>query len=525
MQIKKIFLFLLLGLCIPLLAHAQLVEYDAEDEVVFSWMLSGIQTNQSTVWFFYGWNNFGGLIFLRTPETLAVPEVVQLNGVIKNCYKRIKGIYYNNQRGMRFWPLDQDTLSILQTFSWVYDDVQITGWLFMWCNWASDTYLYVNITHTRSWYDYELIAGVEMNFFWNTYLPRFWMYLTLPIFWQTLRYIPATDGLYLSGHLFDSYGWVWIVRWSGMCIDVRSPNPATVCLATPFLQTSNCGNIQNATWTKNCAGWWWTVLRRDNCCIGSNMPWENDECTDNSPSYYDRTCESLSVHNAAESKSCKYQDEQYLDRWSFIDTTNHRWYEYIEIMRKSCLHRGRWTNQWLWRYDPDSYVTKAEVIKTLVKVMGIAFDDFTIETEDRVYPYVPIFADVATTNRFSWYTEYAYLAWLTQDLYTTKNNKKYINANSMISRNQVIEKIMKIYHVIEPGTIDIASSQSHLVDTKPNDPYYISIREAEELWIISWVPQTNGTYKFLWTKNITRAEFAKMITIPFNGLLFDNSGE
>jgi hypothetical protein len=45
-----------------------------------------------------------------------------------------------------------------------------------------------------------------------------------------------------------------------------------------------------------------------------------------------------------------------------------------------------------------------------VKVMGIAFDDFTIATEDKVYPYVPVFADVPTNNRFSWYTEYAYLA-------------------------------------------------------------------------------------------------------------------
>jgi hypothetical protein len=36
MQIKKIFLFLMLSLCIPFLAHAQLVEYDAEDAVVFS---------------------------------------------------------------------------------------------------------------------------------------------------------------------------------------------------------------------------------------------------------------------------------------------------------------------------------------------------------------------------------------------------------------------------------------------------------------------------------------------------------
>jgi hypothetical protein len=58
----------------------------------------------------------------------------------------------------------------------------------------------------------------------------------------------------------------------------------------------------------------------------------------------------------------------------------------------------------------------------------------------------------------------------------------------MISRNQVIEKIMKVYHSIEPGTINIGSStssaagnQTNFTDITPNDPYYVAIREAEEL--------------------------------------------
>jgi hypothetical protein len=79
---------------------------------------------------------------------------------------------------------------------------------------------------------------------------------------------------------------------------------------------------------------------------------------------------------------------------------------------------------------------------------------------------------------------------------------------------------MMTYHAIMTGRIDI-SGPTKIMDISLSSPYYTSIREAETLWFISWIPQKNGAYKFEGTRNVTRTEFAKMIAIPFNGLLFD----
>jgi len=55
---------------------------------------------------------------------------------------------------------------------------------------------------------------------------------------------------------------------------------------------------------------------------------------------------------------------------------------------------------------------------------------------------------------------------------------------------------MMVYHDIYTGTINIVSHPSHLVDVPTMDLYYLPIREAETIGIISGVPQQNGTYKF-----------------------------
>jgi hypothetical protein len=66
------------------------------------------------------------------------------------------------------------------------------------------------------------------------------------------------------------------------------------------------------------------------------------------------------------------------------------------------------TRKGQWKYSPNAYITKAEAQKTLVKIMGLAFNDFTITSEDKAYPYANIFADVKATHRFSRYATYAY---------------------------------------------------------------------------------------------------------------------
>lgn len=76
-------------------------------------------------------------------------------------------------------------------------------------------------------------------------------------------------------------------------------------------------------------------------------------------------------------------------------------------MRISCLHRGRGTSQGLWIYEPDGNITRAEAVKTFVKILGISFEDFTIQSEDTKYPGASRFADVPQDHWFAWYVDYA----------------------------------------------------------------------------------------------------------------------
>ena len=60
-----------------------------------------------------------------------------------------------------------------------------------------------------------------------------------------------------------------------------------------------------------------------------------------------------------------------------------------------------------WIYAPDRNMTRAEVVKTVAKIVGSYFDDFTIQSEDQAYPTPTQFADVAQDYWFAWYADYA----------------------------------------------------------------------------------------------------------------------
>jgi len=315
---------------------------------------------------------------------------------------------------------------------------------------------------------------------------------------------------------------------TSLCEDIiRSPSPTTVCTPQTFTQTSNCGTTRIATGTKHCGGGGWsTIIKKDNCCrdpqSSHNLPWANEACGDDSPSYYDDTCLWLDYHGSADNGLfCTiYTDEAYLDNGPFTDTKTHRWFQYIEVMRKSCLHRGKETKQNLWRYHPDDYVKKSEILKTLVKIAGVAFGDFTITTEDKRYPYELVYQDLTPTHWFSWYSEYAYTRGLTNGLEYMQGNQRRIKPNEYVSRNDIVKKIVELHELINGGEVEV-SGKTKITDVRVSDPYYTYIRKAEEIWCISWFPQKNGTYLFKWHEYVTRAQFAKMVSIPFNALLFE----
>lgn len=261
-------------------------------------------------------------------------------------------------------------------------------------------------------------------------------------------------------------------------------------------------------------GWgWWTT--KDYCPDG-----------DFSTSYYDGTCGVEEVHSSPEpiGKACRYDDEEYLANGPFTDTVNHRWYPYAEIMRISCMHRGRWIGQGLWIYEPNSNILRSEVLKTVVKILWVAFEDFDIETENIVYNWPTPFADVPKEHRFAHYANYAYEAWLTDSMITIQDGKLYINPDKDITRYEAIQLIMTAYNMINNINIQNIDNQwsSVLWDMiDANNPYYQYVRQAEMFGFISWVPQVDWSYNFEWQRYITRSELAKIVSVPFTEQLFN----
>jgi hypothetical protein len=150
--------------------------------------------------------------------------------------------------------------------------------------------------------------------------------------------------------------------------------------------------------------------------------------------------------------------------------------------------------------------------------MWIAFDDFSIGSEDQSYPYPLIFKDLSATHRFSWYSEYAYTRWLTEWLYTSSLQKMFLKPNEYVTRNDIVKKIIETYNLIHNGEVAL-NGWTHLIDITPSDPYYDYIRQAESIGFIHGIPHNDGTYSFNGEGFVTRAQFAKMISIPFSTLL------
>lgn len=243
---------------------------------------------------------------------------------------------------------------------------------------------------------------------------------------------------------------------------------------------------------------------------------------DFSPSYYDRQCGSAPMHGSAPiGKFCIYEDEKYLTRWSFDDVVGHWWELPIEVMRLSCLHRGRHTKSGLRRYEPNANIQRDEVLKTLVKIVGIKKEDFIINSEELLYTGVIPFADVMYSNWFSHYARYAFTNWLTEWLYITQQGNKLLDPTKNITRYEATKAIVIAYEKIQ-WTINIQwVSGSKITDVAVSNPYYTYVRKAEVAKLVEWYPQKNKTFVFRGDALITRAEFAKIIASAFNERLID----
>lgn len=287
----------------------------------------------------------------------------------------------------------------------------------------------------------------------------------------------------------------------GWCANGATNAPA--CDVCPAGQSLRNGQCRTNWW----GGWWSTT---DYCPDG-----------DFSDSYYDRECGSAPQHLAAPvGKACKYDDEQYLTNWPFTDTLKHRASPYIDVMQYSCMHRWRFTNKGEWKYDPDANITRAEVLKTFVKIEWVVFDDFTIQTENKRYTKAIPFADVSPDHWFAHYAQYAKDKWLTDGL-TTNKNWLLLQPDILMTRYEAVKIMVIAYESIHKVSIkaDDKKVLGDMIDK--NNPYHSYVMKALSLWFISWVPQKDGTYDFKWQQYITRAEFAKIVANAFSDQLFD----
>ena len=280
-----------------------------------------------------------------------------------------------------------------------------------------------------------------------------------------------------------------------------NPPECDICPDWQTLINGQCVTDTPPPW----GGWEWTILEMDYCPDG-----------DFSGSFYDGKCEPDFHFTAPIGRFCIYSDEDYLENGPFDDSIGHRWYPYIEIMRISCLHRGRETSQNRWMYQPEWYIQRDEALKTFVRILGIAFEDFTIQTEDQRYPFATPFADVPQDHWFAHYAQYARDRWLTMQTQTNTNDGIMLYPWTNITRFEAVKSLITVYEMItgKSATFTWSSNMTDVQD--PSHPYYTYIRKSEALGFISGFPEVDGTFTFRGNNLISRAEFAKIISIAFN---------
>jgi len=212
--------------------------------------LPGVQNYTNPVIFRYGWNSFGWLFIFRNPQELTNYEDVTLGWDTVTCKYKIRWFYYNNQRGNRRWPLDEDSLAILQDIDASYDDLTIDGWLFYSC--MNNQAWYGQLTHTREWVEYKLVGWVDIQTSTNSYNP------TLSNFGRTQNgYTSFTTYNRSAGwYIFDSAGGIWEV--CGLRIPLWMP--ASTGWFNPY-SSNHCGSTHmSVVWNTNLT---WSISSGD----------------------------------------------------------------------------------------------------------------------------------------------------------------------------------------------------------------------------------------------------------------------
>ncbi len=302
-------LFLMLISALPAFTLANSLERYDFDSTFFSGSYSPENYETADIYFNQIGNDFWWKIFF---QDLKMVELTQLEIVWyaqRDCMKQVRWFYLNSARGNRVRPLDGDSLNYLKSVDSSYDNLTMTGGLFV-CSSPSNGVVWY-IQHVWSGELFSLVAWLEYDFLHNDYLPSF-----------------APNGNFLfengiaTGYLWDSYGGIAQIIWSGLDVQYVCDNGFVedneVCDGTSnglvpgwcndhcdWYVTNICGNSVtenpetcddgNINSWDGCSslcqiesspppsGWWdrlWPTLKPDVCP-------DHRDCSDN---YYDLVC-------------------------------------------------------------------------------------------------------------------------------------------------------------------------------------------------------------------------------------------
>lgn len=138
--------------------------------------IQSFENRFSLVHFMAAGNDFAGSIF-RLPSVSTTWTTISLSGgadVKTGCTKQLRGIYFNSQRGKRLWPLDGETLTLLQQANPSYNDLQIEWWLYTTCSNTSSYSIFWAITYTRAGTTKSyIVAGIKYDYQANKINPHF----------------------------------------------------------------------------------------------------------------------------------------------------------------------------------------------------------------------------------------------------------------------------------------------------------------------------------------------------------------
>lgn len=190
-------------------------------------------TQYSSIYYHFGGNNFGGMIFLSGTTAISGGENIFINGGNSSikCSYRLNGLYYNNLRGQRLRALDTGSLQGLIIRDYNYNNISINWGLYTNCTWGNtkSNEIYGQITHQWWGISYHITAWLAMSTTGN--------FIIQPgIFSGSMKILSGS----VQGLLYDTYGGVGELG----PVETTSGGNVIIVGTSTWSMSSQCGTFK-----------------------------------------------------------------------------------------------------------------------------------------------------------------------------------------------------------------------------------------------------------------------------------------